>query len=211
MNIALQGLGKRYVREWIFRKLSHDLAPGNRVAVVGPNGSGKSTFLQVVAGVIPANEGQITYTLNQKTLDVGQWYKHLALASPYMQLPEEMTPTELLKLHFSLKPLRADLANENLLQLLYLEQAAHKPVKFFSSGMKQRLKLGLCLFTQCPLLLLDEPTTNLDTRGTDWYLEQVQALPEQVIVLVASNQAHEYAFCTQSIDIGHFKPAHKKA
>ena len=71
--------------------------------------------------------------------------------------------------------------------------------------MKQRVKLLLALGADVPLLLLDEPTTNLDEQGVEWYQALINKAATTQSVVVASNQPHEYAFCTQNIQVAAYK------
>ena len=206
MNLRLNGLGKKFDREWIFRNLSLDLRAGQRLAVTGPNGSGKSTLLQVLSGVVPASEGTLTHFLADKPLAPDAVYRHVVLAAPYLELIEEFTLDELLRFHVRFKPLRDGLPVDDFLELLELNAARQKPLRYFSSGMKQRVKLGLALYSEATLVLLDEPTANLDGRGVSWYQQHVQQLPADVLLLIASNQPEEYAFCPETLDILDYKP-----
>ena len=208
MRIEAQGLGRRYGRQWIFRGLSHAFEPGSATAVLGPNGAGKSTLLSILAGQLLPSEGRVAYTLGGQPLPVAGVPRQLAYCAPYLELPDEFTLLELLAFHTRLKPLRAGLSAAALVDIMYLQKARHQAVRTFSSGMKQRLKLGLALYAATPLLLLDEPTTNLDATGAAWYLEQVaaarQADPRRVVI-VSSNVPAEYGFCEAALRITDFQ------
>jgi ABC-type multidrug transport system ATPase subunit len=173
MRLDAQNLGRRYGRQWIFRQLSHDFQPGSATAILGPNGAGKSTLLSILAGQLLPSEGQVAYSLAGQPVPVAEVPRHLAYCAPYLELPEDFTLLELLAFHTKLKPLRPGVSITDLVEIMYLHKARHQAVRTFSSGMKQRLKLGLALYAAAPLLLLDEPTTNLDAQGTAWYLEHV--------------------------------------
>ncbi len=206
MTVSVQRLGKKFDREWIFRDLTLALEPGQPVAVTGPNGSGKSTLVQVLSGQMPASEGTLTHSLKGKTLEPDAVFRHLTLAAPYLELVEEFTLDELLRFHVRFKRLRNGLSPAELIDLLHLAHARHKPIRHFSSGMKQRVKLGLALYSEASLVLLDEPTANLDAQGAAWYQHHVALLPPTVTLLVASNQPAEYAFCATVLDILTYKP-----
>jgi len=209
VQIDAQNLGRRYGRQWIFRGLSYTFAPGTATAVLGPNGAGKSTLLSILAGQLLPTEGRVSYALGGQPLPVAGVPRQLAYCAPYLELPEEFTLLELLAFHTRLKPLRAGISNAQLVEIMYLQKARHQAVRTFSSGMKQRLKLGLALYAATPLLLLDEPTTNLDATGATWYQEQVaaarQADPTRVVV-VSSNVPAEYGFCEAAVRITDFQP-----
>ena len=206
MRLDAQRLGRRYGRQWIFRQLSHDFRPGTATAILGPNGAGKSTLLSILAGQLLPSEGQVTYSLAGQPVPVAEVPRHLAYCAPYLELPEDFTLLELLAFHTRLKPLRPGVSVAGLVDIMYLHKARHQAVRTFSSGMKQRLKLGLALYAAAPLLLLDEPTTNLDAQGAAWYLEHVARVRDPSrLVVVSSNVPAEYGFCDAQVRITDFQ------
>ncbi|WP_162051964.1 ABC transporter ATP-binding protein [Pontibacter pamirensis] len=210
MQINLSKLGKRYNYEWIFRNLTYTFESGSSYAILGRNGSGKSTLLTTIAGYNLHSEGEITYTLKDNRLAPDQAYRQLSLTAPYLELVEEFTLLEMLQFHTHFKPLRHQLSHLELIDRLELQRAKNKFVKDFSSGMKQRLKLGLAIYSDTPLLLLDEPTTNLDQEGVAWYQEHVSQNQEGRLIIVASNIQHEYSFCQHHLRISDYHPASRK-
>lgn len=205
MKISLQKVGKRFNREWIFRQCSYTFIPGKNYAITGPNGSGKSTLLQVIAGATLHNEGTVKYIDGDTAVADEQQYKHIAIAAPYLELIEEMTAKEMLEFHAGFKPLIQLLSIEEMLQIVGLENAVNKQIRYFSSGMKQRLKLAQAFFSNTPVLLLDEPTTNLDADGIALYHTLISNYTKDKLVIVSSNVKQEYDFCEEVIDIGKFK------
>ena len=210
MQINLSKLGKRYNYEWIFRNLTYTLESGTSYAILGHNGSGKSTLLTVVAGYNLHSEGTITYEHNGHVIPAEQAYRQLSLTAPYLELVEEFTLREMLDFHIRFKPLRDKLTTHQLIERIGLQKASSKFVKDFSSGMKQRLKLGLAIYSDTPLLLLDEPTTNLDQEGVAWYQEHVDQNRAGRLIIVGSNILHEYSFCEHHLRITDFHPAPRK-
>ena len=204
MQITATGLSKRFAREWIFRELTHTFTTGSATAILGPNGAGKSTLLNTLAGQLLPTQGTVEYQETGRALAVEDVPQRLAYAAPYLELIEELTLTELIKFHTRFKPLRPGLTSDELVSLMYLEKSRHKLIRDFSSGMKQRLKLALALYADAPLLLLDEPTTNLDRTGVAWYREHVAATRAGRTVLVSSNVPEEYDFCEQQLQITDF-------
>ncbi|MBF9239010.1 ATP-binding cassette domain-containing protein [Hymenobacter sp. BT683] len=199
MQIDATGLGKRFQRDWIYRGLTRTFRPGSATAVLGPNGAGKSTLLNTLSGQLLPTEGQLTYVLGGRVIAVEDLPQHLAFAAPYLELLEELTLWEMLHFHTQFKALRPGITREKLVGIMYLEKARHQLVREFSSGMKQRLKLALALYAAAPLLLLDEPTTNLDETGVAWYQEHVQATRAGRTLLLSSNVPAEYAFCDEQL------------
>lgn len=205
MQIQATGLGKKFIREWIFRGLDVIIKQGQPTAITGPNGSGKSTLLQILSGHHLPNEGTIRYSNQGTNIPAEHIYQHISIAAPYLELIEEFTLDELLDFHFKFKPLNEGLSIGTFKDLVYLSDQGKKEVKKFSSGMKQRLKLGLCFYTKSDICLLDEPTSNLDEFGVNWYLENIKNVLDEKLVIVSSNQKYEYEFCEQVIHIPDFK------
>jgi ABC-type multidrug transport system ATPase subunit len=206
-NISLQAttLGKRYNSEWIFRNLSYQFVAGERYAITGANGSGKSTLLQVLWGQLPPSAGALHYTRLDKQIAIDEIYNHVSIAAPYLDLIEEFTLQEQINFHFSLRKLREGISNREVASLMELTSASDKFISNFSSGMKQRVKLGLAFFTEADFIFLDEPCTNLDEQAIAWYQQQLAKLPNNNIVFIASNDKEEYKTATQLINITQFK------
>ena len=207
MDIQVEALGKKFFREWIFRNMDYHFQSGKSYAITGPNGSGKSTLLKTLSGSLPASEGTIAYKgRNGSAISPDLWPRHIAFAAPYLELIEEFTLKELLQFHFSFKRTADDIFSTSALaEKMYLQDSLHKQIKYFSSGMKQRLKLGLAFFTKSDILFLDEPTSNLDFRGIDWYIAQIEEVKKGRLLIICSNQPNEYSFCDFVLDISSFK------
>ncbi|HOO10861.1 MAG TPA: ATP-binding cassette domain-containing protein [Cyclobacteriaceae bacterium] len=169
--------------------------------MVGPNGSGKSTLMQVLWGQVPARTGTITYSNKEFTIPGEEAYKNVSIATPYMELVEEFTLKEMVEFHFKFKRTFQNLPVAELAGLMGLGQARDKQISNFSSGMKQRLKLGLAFFSGTSALFLDEPTTNLDKRAIAWYHEKLSEFGASRLVLIASNNEHEYPEKAQKVDL----------
>ena len=202
MKISVTDAGKRFNREWIFRNLSLELHSNQHYAITGHNGSGKSTFLQCIAGSLYTTEGKINFNLNGKTLEPEVVYKQLSICAPYLELIEEMTPTEFLSYHASFKPFIKGWNATSIIEEIGLAKAKQKQIRYFSSGMKQRVKLAQAFFSDTPVLLLDEPCTNLDQQGIDLYKHLISSLCKNRLVLISSNDAIEYGSCTEFIRMG---------
>ncbi|BFG70529.1 heme ABC exporter ATP-binding protein CcmA [Sediminibacterium sp. KACHI17] len=205
MLIELSDAGKKFNREWIFRTINYRFESGKKYALTGPNGSGKSTLLQVLAGSMTLSQGDIKWVMNQQNLDPDHVFKHLSIAAPYLELIEEMTAVEFLDFHRSFKPLLNNISITDILETIGLEKAAHKQIRYFSSGMKQRIKLAQAIFSDCSLLLLDEPCTNLDEHGYALYHHLIDTYAKEKTIIVSSNDVNEYGFCTNKI----YVPDHK--
>ncbi len=206
MTITLENTGKRYNQEWIFRSINDSFKTGEHVVFLGANGSGKSTLLQTILSSIAPSEGKVTYTHEEKEIDTDSIFRYISFASPYLELPEEFTLTEVLQFHANFKPFINKLGAKEVLEATGLQKSANKQVKYFSSGMKQRVKLALCIFSDTPVALLDEPLSNLDSAGVAWYKNLVNQYSQNRLFIVCSNrQADEYFFCKKELVIEDYK------
>jgi ABC-type multidrug transport system ATPase subunit len=208
VGVRLNNIGKRFNREWIFRRFTYQFQSGKSYAITGPNGSGKSTLLQVIAGALTHNEGSIEISNGQQATgneQTGNFYQQISIAAPYLELIEEMTAREMLLFHAQFKPLSNVLSIEEILQTVGLQNAINKQIRYYSSGMKQRLKLVQAFFSNTPILLLDEPTTNLDTDGIALYHHLINNYTTNKLIIVSSNDKQEYDFCEEVIGIGGYK------
>ncbi|SIT06808.1 ABC transporter ATP-binding protein [Belliella pelovolcani] len=205
VQIELVNASKRFQYEWIFRNLSISIPAGSKWAITGSNGSGKSTLIKSIASLNPLTEGSIKYFFEDKEISEEQIYQYLTISAPYLELPEEFSLLEILNFHFQFKKVFQNLSFEEMIGEMYLENHSQKTINQFSSGMKQRLKLGLCLFSDVPLVLLDEPTSNLDEKGVNWYLALIEKFGKERTILVCSNDPREYTFCENHIHIENYK------
>lgn len=200
-GLTLSNLSKTFNRELLFQQLNAELAPDSATAITGRNGSGKSTLLKIIAGLQLPSEGSAVLRVNNEAVAVEQHYQYLSFAAPYIELIEEYTLKEMLTFYFQLKPLSPGLTLEQLPELLLLPKARNKEIRSFSSGMKQRLKVGLAFYTETPLMMLDEPTSHLDEEGKKWFRSNLLSLLGKRTIIIASNEEEEIESCTQRIHI----------
>ncbi len=203
MKIELSDLGKRFRNEWIIRQLTYTFLPGHRYAITGPNGSGKSTLLRLLSGHLTPSRGTLLHSHQQQPIPVVELYRHLAYAAPYIEMIEEFTLWEAIRFHRRFRPTLPP-ATE-LLALTELEKSKNKPIRHFSSGMQQRLRLTLSICDTTPLLLLDEPTTNLDEAAQAWYHALLARYASHRTLLIASNDPSDYQICEEELAILDFK------
>ena len=205
MTISLSDAGKRFNRDWIFRHFNYQFENGQAYAITGPNGSGKSTLLQVLGGSMMTSEGEISYTLPAAQCTTENIFKYMSICAPYLEVMEEMTFLEFLNFHQGFKPLLPGISNDYIISITGLEKAAHKQIRYYSSGMKQRVKLAQCIFSETPLVLLDEPCTNLDTEGIRLYHRLIEQHCSNRLVVVSSNDEEEYKFCKTVLTMSDWK------
>ena len=219
MTICLSDAGKRFNRDWIFRHFNYTFETGKSYAITGPNGSGKSTLLQALSGSMYINEGKIEYKLTddrwpgepsnikpvnrQRTTD--NIYSHVSICAPYLEVVEEMTLTEFLDFHHGFKPFLTGITTDLIITAIGLEKAVNKQIRYYSSGMKQRVKLAQCIFSDTAIVLLDEPCTNLDLAGIELYHQLIEDYCKDRLVVVSSNDEVEYKFCGERINMGDYK------
>ena len=205
MNISLQNTGKRFNREWIFRNFTFEFLQGKSYAITGSNGSGKSTLLQIIAGAALHSEGGINWqsAIGDTQIANEKAYENISICAPYFDLIEEMTGNEFLSFHTSFKNFTKPFAE--ILSTVGLQKAGDKQIRYYSSGMKQRLKLAQAFFSNTSVLLLDEPTTNLDEDGIAIYKKLWNENTTNRLVIVSSNDKTEYEQCNAVIKIGDYK------
>jgi ABC-type multidrug transport system ATPase subunit len=201
MQISLEQACKRFNKEWIFKNLSFQFEAGKHYALVGNNGSGKSTLLQIIAGYSGLTKGSIDWN----PFDANNIYEQISFAAPYLELVEEFTATEQFEFQAQFKPIQKELSIEKILALIGLKTAAHKQIRYYSSGMKQRLKLALAIFSDCPILLLDEPCSNLDKEGYALYDTLIKEYAMHKLIIIGSNDPAEYHFCKAQVNLMNYK------
>ena len=204
MQIILNNAGKRFSREWIFRNLNYEFTTGKSYAITGPNGSGKSTLLQIISASMLLNEGQAKWISN-KAVEPDTVHFYISFAAPYLELIEEMTAREFLYFHSRFKNFIEKFSASEILDRAGLIHAADKQIRYFSSGMKQRLKLAQAIFSDVPVILLDEPCTNLDVSGFNVYYDWINEFCKERLLIVSSNDVNEYKFCDEQLKIQNFK------
>jgi ABC-type multidrug transport system ATPase subunit len=207
MRILLTDAGKRYNREWIFRHVNYEFLPGSSYAITGPNGSGKSTLLQVLSGAIIASEGSVSFYHENSLIPSELQFREITICAPYLELIEEMSALEFLQFHSRFKPFLNNIEPQMIISMVQLDHAADKQIRYFSSGMKQRIKIAQAILTESPVVLLDEPCTNLDTEGIKLYLQLIRDYSLNRCIIVSSNDETEYSFCQNKLDMNSMKPS----
>lgn len=202
MEVTLAAISKTFGREAVIREASFTLKSGSRLAILGPNGSGKSTLLQLIAGALVPSSGSITHTVGGKTVAVDMVYRQVSIAAPYLGLYEDLSLQECIGFHARFKPFKPGLDTSDVARIAYLDHAMEKPVRHFSSGMRQRLKLALAILSHTPLLLLDEPASNLDEEAINWFRALLREHAVGRTLVVASNrQPAEHDLCERALEL----------
>lgn len=200
MEILVQNLSKKFRQEFVIRQFNYTFLSGNSYAITGPNGSGKSTLLQLIAQFTLPNTG----TVEMSGVDPEFVYSQLTYAAPYVELIEEYTLSEHLEILLKNNYLPASITLDILEDFIDLQPGKFKLIKNYSSGMRQKIKLGFALLSERPVLLLDEPTTNFDEQAKNWFFNRLEQQRHKLII-IASNEAREIEFCQEKIAIQDFK------
>lgn len=206
LHIQLDGIGKKYGSEWIFKNLNLNLDPGDKMALLGGNGSGKSTLLQIISGYILPNAGKVIYKNREHIEDAENFKDQLSIATPYLDVVEDYSLEELIDHCAIYKPFLNNLSTKEIIEITELQHAQNKHLKNYSSGMKQRVKLALAILADCPVLLLDEPASNLDSNAIEWYIKLVGWYAADKTIIVCSNSVkEEYEFCNKALNVMDYK------
>lgn len=206
LHIQLEGIGKKFDSEWIFKNLNLNLASGDKLVILGGNGSGKSTLLQIISGYVLPNAGKIIFKNGDHVEENENYKDRLSIATPYLELVEDYTLTELINHCVVYKPFLNNLSTKEIIEIAELKHTENKHIKNYSSGMKQRVKLALAVLADCPLLLLDEPASNLDKNAIDWYDQLITKYASHKTIVVCSNSVkEEFGFCSKELNVTDYK------
>ncbi len=203
MRVTLNKVGKHFDEHWVIRDVSGNFSAAEAIAILGQNGSGKSTLIKILSGYIQPDAGNLEFfDSNSKRIPIDEIYQMVSMAAPWMELIEEFTLEETLQFHGRFRNWIKPYTIKQLLKISELTHAAYKPLRYYSSGMKQRVKLLLAILTQSNLLLLDEPCSNLDAKSVAWFQQLLKEHRAERLLFIASNhQAEEIFCCTKQIEL----------
>ena len=199
MKIIATGIHKKFRQEWVFKALNYTFESGKSYAIVGQNGAGKSTLLKTLAQYSLPNKGTVEFEGIHDDVN-----KQISFAAPYFELIEEFTLPELLSFLIEIDFLDARWDFNAFTSFIDLRPSETKYIKNFSSGMRQKVKLGVALAADRPILCLDEPTSNLDEAAKNWFYKALESQRHKLI-LIASNEKAEIDLCTNSLAIADYK------
>ncbi len=199
MEIQLINLSKKFINNLLFKDLNFNFHSNNVYAITGSNGSGKSTLLKIISGYISPTKGEVKYFDNSKEVLKDNYFQHINICAPYLNLIEDLTLKEQLAFHQEFNKLMPDIDINDEIEHANLTKSINKPISEFSSGMQQRVKLILATCYQSEILLLDEPTSHLDTIGKEWYLKLMKSKINNRLTIIFSNETAEYDIFTQKM------------
>lgn len=200
ITLHAENLTKKFSRKIIFENISFQLAGGSSTAITGRNGSGKSTLIKIIANLLLETSGKLTLTVNNEEIKKENIYRYIGFVSPYLNLYDEFSGHENLKIISDIR----GYGHENIdtsLKRVGLYERRNDPLKIYSSGMKQRLKLAFATMHNPHILLLDEPTTNLDIDGVGIVDDIANEYKKDRILIIATNDAHERSLCENEINL----------
>jgi heme exporter protein A len=202
MKFGVQNLFKRFGRRIIFQNIAFELEKGDSIAFIGNNGSGKSTLAKICAGVLSPTSGTVELSIDEKKIPSEKYFQHIGFVAPYLQLYDEFSPMENLKFFAKIRGiLSSNEECEELLQRVNLFHRKDDLVRTFSSGMKQRMKFAFALLHNPLLLILDEPTSNLDAEGGAMVFQIMEEQKKKGILILATNVQAEQEHCEKVISL----------
>ncbi len=199
-TIRIEAVSKRFNRQHLFRDISFTLGTGTSLSLTGPNGSGKSTLMQIIAGIQSPTRGTVAYSCNGSEIPKNEFFRHMGFISPVLNPYDELTGYE--NIIFSAGKKRSEEEINGLLEKFQLYEHRDKSLRFYSSGMKQRLKYILAVINDPPVLFFDEPGTNLDRSGKDILYSHIESIRPGKILFMATNEKEESSLCMEEYRIG---------
>ena len=198
--IVLEGLQKKFGKQHILQDVSYTFQTGSKTVILGSNGSGKSTLIKILSGSLEATEGSPVYTFEGSNVTAKSAGLHVGIAAPYVALNPMFSLKETLAFHERFCPFPEGFKLTDWLYKAGLAAHEDKRLSTFSSGMLQRVRLLLAVANDRPLLLLDEPLSNLDAEGVQFYTELIRSFALSKTIIVGSNyQKDEYSYCTDEL------------
>jgi heme exporter protein A len=204
VSITAAGMTKNFNHNIIFQNISFSLISPSSLAITGKNGTGKSTLSKIIAGLISTTRGSVSYTLNKKNIDIEVFKHHIGFVSPYLNFYDEFTALENLQILSRIRTAacKDEDRMKEILSLVDLWQRRDDLTGTFSSGMKQRLKYAFALLHNPALLILDEPTSNMDNEGIEFVRHIVKQQKKQGVLIIATNKKNETNWCDQEVHLG---------
>lgn len=209
-ELHIENLAKVYGARRVLQNLTLSAGGGEIVGIVGSNGSGKSTLLKIIAGLLRPSKGHVKLMHDgQPIVDIVERRRMVGYAAPDLSFYPELSAFENLQFFDRVRGIsRPPKEINSLLRRVGLSGREHDVVSAFSSGMKQRLRLGFALLGKAPILLLDEPSLALDKQGVSLVEEIIESHRTQGgLVVLATNDPRETALANRLIPVGPSVPS----
>lgn len=195
VRLVIDHVSKRYGARQVLHNIAADLTTGDVLLITGHNGVGKSTLLRLLAGLQRPSSGTICYEETERRLEPAEAQTLIGMVGPDIQLYRELTAREHVAFVADVRGLHYDTeGQQKALADVGLETRADEYVARFSSGMVQRLRYALALLHHPAVLLLDEPTVNLDAAGVAMVDRIVAAQRACGITVIATNDPRDRAY-----------------
>jgi heme ABC exporter ATP-binding subunit CcmA len=200
--LEVTGASKHYSGVLLFKDICFSLYSGEVLAVTGWNGSGKSTLLRILAGLVRLSAGKVEMYFQNELISKESRRRYLGMVAPALSLYGELTALENMKFFYNVRGLPFNRSScLALLERVGLIQHIHETSGKFSSGMQQRLKLAQAILHSPPLLLLDEPGCNLDSKGMEVVEDLIETQRQNGMTVIASNEKREVAYADRVINL----------
>ncbi len=201
-SLKVHNLCKYYSRTLLFKNISFSLRPGDVLAITGWNGSGKSTLVRIIAGLVRPSQGRVEMFFKDDAIPKESRRRFLGMVAPALSLYDELTALENMEFFCRVRGVSYDRQTcLNMMEGTGLADQGNKLCRNYSSGMKQRLKLVQALIHTPPLLLLDEPGCNLDSKGMKVVEEIVAKQRKSGMTVIASNEKREVDYADRIINL----------
>jgi ABC-type multidrug transport system ATPase subunit len=197
LRVYLYDIAKRYEQQFILKSLDRKYEAGEIYGLAGPNGAGKSTLMKIISGYLNYSSGKLEYWNGEQLVQRNEVYTEVSYVAPYMAVTDEFSLEEMFVFQQRFKAFRQRMLFSEFLDTIELKNQGSKPIKYYSSGMQQKIKLGLSILADSSLLLIDEPTSYLDSTAKAWFLEILGKNKSDRTVIIASNDVEDFFYCTE--------------
>ena len=202
-RIDVDGITKTFGDRKVLKDINFAISAPNSVGITGHNGSGKSTLMKILAQIISPTRGKVTVKLDEKPLPEDRHLEVIKMVAPEMALYEMLSAYENLQFFAKLASVPMPRSEQDrLLALMGLAGRGDDMVGAYSSGMKQRLKYAVALLANPDILLLDEPTSNLDDEGKAIVIDIMAKQQQDKILIIATNEHEDLGRVASVIELG---------